>query len=140
MDVNLSKTQEKVCKFCGSGEIRSYHLANGNYICKCCHNRKQAKYKAKKVSTKRGLEFDLSAYSAFQQTQFYLDSCPVCARNVAENNLSLTIDRIDSSKGYCQGNMQIMCYDCNQIKSDRKKDFWDTLPDDYIERLKRASV
>lgn len=75
------------------------------------------RYKAKK----RGLEFNLTVKYL---ESIIVDVCPILNLvliYVAEgelNEASATIDRIDNSKGYIQGNVRIICHRANTMKSD----------------------
>lgn len=137
--VVLSDSLIKTCR-CGSSDIPEHRAKRKNWVCRYCDNLHRAKSRAKVHCKNKGLPFDHTLYTFLQNTFHLVKSCPLCSRNVKANNLTLTIDRIDSSKGYVSGNMQVICWDCNNIKGTFNKAFWDSLPPDYIERLKQASA
>jgi hypothetical protein len=72
---------------------------------------------------KRGLEFDLTLGEVkrlmLRKTCFFLKSkIYVIPPNGAEEEDSLTIDRVDSTKGYVKGNVVACSSRINQAKSD----------------------
>ena len=53
--------------------------------------------------------------------------CPCCQRELSFNTArwksnSYSIDRIDSTKGYIRGNVAVICYRCNMLKSNATAD------------------
>ena len=74
---------------------------------------KYAKYRAKKYS----LDFDLVLADITIP-----DKCPILGIQLVENPVhsnsnSPSIDRIDSSKGYLKGNIQVISHKANTMKS-----------------------
>lgn len=76
-------------------------------------------YRAKENAKKRNLEFDLDIEDIVVPTH-----CPLLNYELnhdvmsAYNPTKASIDRIDSSKGYVKGNVQVLCHRANVMKAD----------------------
>jgi len=69
---------------------------------------------AKANAKKRGLEFDLT-----EDDINIPDLCPVLGVPFkSRTRYSASLDRIDNNKGYIKGNIQIISWRANQMKSD----------------------
>jgi hypothetical protein len=91
---------------------------------------------AKQRAKKRGIEFSI-AIGDMTVPEF----CPCCGRRiVATDTLGLarhespSLDRIDPDKGYVPGNVSIICWRCNHLKSDATAEELRTVAD-WIDRL-----
>ena len=72
---------------------------------------------AKHRATARGTEFTIAAEDVTAG-----EFCPCCGVRLQQGEgrvtpLSASLDRIDNAKGYVPGNVWVICYRCNQIKS-----------------------
>lgn len=81
----------------------------------------------KASATKRGLEFNLK-----KEDLFIPEFCPILGLKLVfnENKLgpdSYTADRVDNSKGYIKGNVQIISYKANMLKDALTPELCDTL-------------
>jgi hypothetical protein len=68
---------------------------------------------AKKMAKSRGSEFTLSE-------SYYLENikvCFYCSSSLESNKFGIKLDRIDSSKGYIEGNIVGCCKQCNVAKN-----------------------
>jgi hypothetical protein len=75
----------------------------------------------KKSAKKRGLDFDLSL--PFLNEMSYPMTCPILGIPLKYDNRELmddsyTIDRIDSSQGYIDGNIWVISWRANRAKND----------------------
>lgn len=73
---------------------------------------------AKSRAKKKNIEFSIT-----EKDIVLLEYCPILKIKLQENNFSAkpnsySIDRIDNSKGYIKGNIQIISHRANQIKND----------------------
>ena len=71
-------------------------------------------------ATKAGWEFNLTEFDITLP-----ECCPICGVNLVNTHGrkrpfpdSISIDRIDSKKGYVLGNVAIICFRCNNLKGD----------------------
>lgn len=86
-------------------------------------NRDPALYAFRRIRStaqQRGIHFELTVDDL---REVWRTTCPVFGFELVSNNgpkqpNSLSIDRIDSSKGYIKGNIQIMSWRANKLKSD----------------------
>jgi hypothetical protein len=129
---DLSK---RTCRECKQVKLNEeFHKAktgvNGRYqVCKTCRKITSAKkYKdnwfvftcrlKKAYCKKRGIAFDLTPDYL---KSIFTDSCPVFGRQFEEgkkSHYSATLDRVDPSKGYVQGNVCYISHRANRIKYD----------------------
>lgn len=72
---------------------------------------------SRKWDNKKGLENDLTK-EFIQQT--ISDGCSYCG----EQDLKMTLDRIDNSKGHTQDNVIPACIRCNYMKRDMPHEAW----------------
>jgi hypothetical protein len=130
----LHKDVPANCKKCGRCRIikkfeefrKNKNSAFGySYFCKCCDKqrvytrdrRKVLLNAAKKRSKDYNLEFNLDLNDIILPRE-----CPILGielqfnKGKAEDN-SYSIDRIDNNKGYIKGNVQIISFKANTIKS-----------------------
>lgn len=78
---------------------------------------------AKARASKQGIEFSITREDI---RQVWTDTCPVFGYELRQNQdgthghvrESWSLDRIDNSKGYVPGNIQILSYRANSMKSD----------------------
>lgn len=105
-----SRELQKCCKKCiltSNRENKSKDLFYGKIY---SHYKSSAK--------KRNLDFNLSKLTA---VNLFESNCVFCGDKASNNfdNVTYTgIDRIDSSKGYIEGNVQPCCKQCNVAKQD----------------------
>lgn len=128
----LSVRQCSVCKEIKPNE--QFHKAksgvNGRFnVCKTCRKlSSQNKYRSNKwlftcrlkkaYCKKHNIAFDLTPEYL---ESIYTDTCPVFGTEFEEgkcNHYSATLDRIDPSKGYVQGNVCFISHRANRIKYD----------------------
>ena len=134
---------DKECKFicdCGNELITTLYpvITNKTKSCGCYKKEKasQSLWKGhgeigKKFwgdlirnAAKRKIDFNLTieyAWDLFlkQEKKCVLSEEPLCfKRGIKENNLSASLDRIDSSKGYIKGNVQWVGKEINYMKRD----------------------
>lgn len=109
--------------------IKRYRLKHRDRINKNSANWKEvncqkhllssAKYRAKK----KGLEFDLDISDIIIP-----DKCPYLEVDLTSDKLKghldshMSVDRIDSSKGYVKGNVEIISYKANVMKNNATKE------------------
>jgi hypothetical protein len=76
---------------------------------------------ARQRAAKKNLEFTLSEEWLLEKIAAANELCPACGglmRFMApDKNNSLSLDRIDSAKGYTPDNVQLLCKRCNTLKS-----------------------
>ena len=65
-------------------------------------------YAARKRANAKGLDFSISIEDVVIK-----DSCPCCSQPMVRPSL----DKIKPSLGYVKGNVEVICFDCNVIKS-----------------------
>jgi hypothetical protein len=74
---------------------------------------------AKSRSKKKGWIFDDSLLESL--TQNPITVCACCGSTLdystKNRNLAPSIDRVDNNQGYIQGNVSIICFGCNTLKS-----------------------
>ena len=70
-------------------------------------------WSAKKRANKSGITFTL------ERSDIIIPShCPCCFKEMVVSTATApSLDRMDSSKGYSQGNIDVICRTCNTIKS-----------------------
>lgn len=138
-----SKTYTKNCPKCGS--LQSYgrkgHLDSairGNWLCKSCSNHSnnfKGKYELipitwfevkKRGGISRGYQWDLTIEFLWDLYQKQGGVCALSGLPIgwAEKGLTATasIDRIDSSEGYLNGNVQLVHKDINFMKQQYDQD------------------
>lgn len=80
-------------------------------------------------SKEKGLEFDCDYFSTdlIMNNLINNSNCQCCGRvfdmlslqdNRKKNNAAPSVDRLDNSKGYVKGNVVLICWRCNNLKSD----------------------
>lgn len=78
----------------------------------------------KERAKSRNLKFDLDIDSIFEIYQEQKGNCALSGlpmkHEVGETNMSLSVDRVDSTKGYTKDNIQLVCGRTNAMKSDMK--------------------
>jgi hypothetical protein len=97
----------RLCSKCRSREYRAKHPVNAAYL--------RLRYHAKE----RGISFSLTLeyFTDFCQRTNYL-----ALRGIGKNDL--TIDRIDATKGYEDGNIQVLTNSENKKKDIRDRKGW----------------
>lgn len=127
---------------CECGDIRNIKVSGirkDTYGCLTCSNRKN-KNKFKDVSggffgrmvngaKKRNLEVSISPediYNLFvkQDRKCALSGIDLTLGIIVNKSSTASIDRIDSSKGYIIGNIQIVHKDINKMKMDFNQDYF----------------
>ena len=75
---------------------------------------------SRRYSEERGRKFVLSLSD---WEEIVVDDCAYCGipPNLEENKIN-TVDRVNSSLGYAIGNIQTLCFRCNQIKNNMSED------------------
>ncbi len=115
------------CNECDAAYKRQWYLKNREKIIQRQKQRYysiQGRYISLKCNAKeRGKEFSI-LFEEFKQI-FSAIVCCYCGIHkdqlknwIPNRSASLTIDRLDNSKGYISGNLAMCCYRCNRIKSD----------------------
>lgn len=72
---------------------------------------------------KAGMECDVPYLSGLEDTTF--THCKCCCKELdysrgkgkRKGSLAPSLDRVDNSKGYIKGNVEVICLTCNQLKS-----------------------
>jgi hypothetical protein len=143
---------KQICVKCGieKSEIDFYKSptckSGFDTICKCCKkqyaikwrqtvNGKQVNKKSKvKLKTydlwyfaklrakKKGLEFNIEITDIIIPDVCPILGIPLTKENIKQCDSSPSIDRIDNSKGYVKGNIQIISWRANNIKSNGSVD------------------
>ena len=131
---------------CGSIVVRrASHLYRGSCKCKQCKAIEDAKkfgymeirqhhwYTIKKQAEKRNLNFDISMKCAWDLYELQERKCALSGLPIgfgktrtghAKGDTTASLDRIDSSKGYIEGNIQWLHKWVNLMKSDfEEKEF-----------------
>ena len=124
--------QDRICKFCGA------ELTPGasGYVCsKCRHQSAKERWRtnwaaylhnrlriARSRAKRKGLEFSIDleycmSVLAEQDYRCALTGLPF-TRSATGDDMDMTLDRIDSDLGYVQGNLSLIGYRVNQMKSD----------------------
>jgi hypothetical protein len=114
--VKLGRLRNGTTKSCGcyQSECRvANNRTHGMSLSKEYELMWAAKYRAKK----KGLEFNIDAYDVIIP-----EVCPYLGIKIENGTLgnhdaSPSLDRIDSSKGYIKGNVEIISWKANQIKN-----------------------
>ena len=134
------------CRHCGESNIDNFFIrketGKPRSMCKRCHNDKQRQRYSKKMSTKEGWigrkcaiakkraetkQFKFNLTPAYLYTLFEKQNglCALTGRCLTFHKSngkgtmdrdSASIDRIDSGKGYIQGNVQWVCSFANIMK------------------------
>lgn len=136
----LESDEERECQECGfTGKATSANFYTNRGIlmrvCLDCHSKRIKKYvrkyqknnprtvwNSKKISSaklrskKRNQEFDENAVRELAESYVENSSCPCCGE-IMNNDRLPSLERIDSGKGYLKGNIVILCYRCNFLKS-----------------------
>jgi len=123
-------TTECLCKMCGQTESTYFSEYNKSYCKECFKGIKDNKiiniskffklkiHHIKKSAKSRNLEFDLTVDDLVSQ---YLKQNQRCAYShkefiMGDGDYSLSIDRIDSTKGYVKENIQFIWFIYNRMK------------------------
>lgn len=114
---------ERECTSCGT----IFEITSGMTLCKPCNsNRVKSRSIEKKIlqrvktrSVLKGLEFNLQL-----EDIIVTDICPILGIPIKENSGgsgayrdSISLDRIDNSKGYIKGNVQVVSQLANSMKA-----------------------
>jgi hypothetical protein len=95
----------------------------------------QTLYSLKTRANKKGLDVDVTSEYLLQLLQESEYLCNVTGQKMSlvthprkkANAFKASLDRVDSTKGYIQGNVQWVCWAVNQMKSDKTEEefkFW----------------
>ncbi len=124
------------CAKCGADDWR---LDDGKYRCKPCRIRAGREYRrntltgpltvwrsARKRAKKTGRDFEISVVDV-ERVWPRDNLCPILGTRLAvgamrDRNNSPSLDRIRSDKGYVVGNIAVISFRANQIKSDATVD------------------
>lgn len=116
----------RTCLECNSERTKKqHHLQRGESPIK--HRCKRFLLGIKYRSKNKNMEFDKTiTIEKLMEMLINTKKCPCCgveleieyvSKNTRENNYP-SIDRIDSSKGYIEKNIAIICWRCNYLKND----------------------
>lgn len=136
------------CKCGGNKTVSSEDLKRGKVkSCGCLHGSKPSEsyynfsgykemsghsfYRIKHSAEKRGLEFSITKEYIYELYLLQNRKCALTGLNIEISALkdkiqTASLDRIDSSKGYIEGNVQWLHVEVNQIK-------WDLPQERFIE-------
>lgn len=119
--LSCQKQRHTVCKSCIRIQSRTYYLNNRariNELVRAAYPKKLARNmldRAKRRAEEKNLEFNLEI------TDINIpERCPVFNKEFiigSNNNFSPSLDRIDNTKGYIKGNVQVISRKANTIKS-----------------------
>ena len=123
----LRNNRRTICKSCYTSrqKTRNKQLPNDKKLNKCLRWRWLG---ARDRSNRHGFDFSLSLEDL---ENLWIEQDGTCALSGIKMTYELqngrtptnvSIDRIDQSKGYVTGNVQLVCMACNQIKSDLSED------------------
>jgi len=79
-------------------------------------------YSAKKRAEKKNIDFDIEIEDITIPIMCPVLNIPLKSANNRMNDNSPTLDRIDNSKGYVKGNIQIISWRANSLKSNGTKE------------------
>ena len=106
----------RICKECASTRIlaatKRWQERNPRRVWEA-----KVKGDAKRRATKKGIPYDEAAVSAMVASHVDGAACPCCHKPMSGKKRWASLDRIDSSRGYEDGNMSFICYRCNFVKS-----------------------
>ncbi len=124
---SLEKAKHYRCKPCITKDRRDYYHKNKEHIIALRkeYRKNNPEYlmyaRAKNRAKELGLEFNIEISDIIIP-----DVCPVFKQpftfNVKQNKFSPSLDRVDSSKGYIKGNVQVISHLANTMKSNASKD------------------
>lgn len=125
----FQKNKEKIREKHGK-RVREYQIENAEYF----KEKRRAHLKrnipqrifeyAANRARRRGLDFNITLEDVLE---VWTDTCPVFKEELTDtygsgksvrSPYNYSLDRIDSSKGYIKGNLQILSYKANLMKSD----------------------
>lgn len=118
---SCQKQGDTVCKSCKRIQSRTYYLSNQvriNELVRASYPKRLAANmldRAKRRAKEKNLEFNLEITDIIIP-----EKCPVFNKKFiigSNNNYSPSLDRIDNSKGYIKGNVQVISRKANTIKS-----------------------
>lgn len=113
-----------------------------NYYCKFCesirHREKRIKYPEKYIykeiknrAKKNGIPFNLESKDIIIPKICPVFKKPFIFGSMKQRDWSVSIDRVDNTKGYVKGNIIIVSWRANRIKSDASKKELKILSDFY---------
>lgn len=131
---------------CGKEKyVTSWSLKSGNTTSCGCNKKRQGKNhplwkgygeislrywtRLKNNANKRNIDFSITIEEAWEQWIYQKKKCNLTGRKLLfftckGNNISSSLDRIDSSKGYIKGNIQWIHKDVNKIKTDFEQKYF----------------
>jgi len=77
---------------------------------------------AKQRAVLKGIAFEAAAFRPF--TDKPPETCSCCGGRIdystgsGQKSSSPSVDRVDNTKGYIEGNLDVVCWACNRMKSD----------------------
>lgn len=88
-----------------------------NYTWRAAHPEKYLLQSAKSRAKKRGWDFDLEESDLIIPEVCPVLGIPITLRYGGDKDSSPSLDRIDSNKGYVKGNVQVISWRANNLKS-----------------------
>lgn len=89
-----------------------------NYTWRAAHPQKYLLQSAKSRAKKKGLEFNIEESDIIIPEFCPVFGIPLTTRLDGNKDSSPSLDRIDSSKGYIKGNVQVISWRANNLKAD----------------------
>ena len=116
-----------ICKSCGTIRQKKHNknLSDEDKLQKCLRLRWLG---AKDRSKRNNIDFSISFDDIKNLWQIQDGTCALSGIKMTyelqsgRTPTNISIDKIDQSKGYVTGNVQLVCMACNQIKSDMSED------------------
>ena len=129
---------EIACDYCNKqymykGGVSHYNRTKGHYCSRTCQNMKHGLAKRGKQDKRYKIWCDVKKRAKLKDTAFTLtiedvpeipEYCPILGIKIIASKVngpidsSPSLDRIDATKGYIPGNVQIISNRANRIKSD----------------------
>ena len=131
----ICKTDDKLKSYQNIGLLRwkaGYVKGNMIPLCRMCFTTRAGLAPKKYIQTcKNILNQKPTPFKFPYATKFSNIACVYCKRKRA-----LSVNRIDSSKGYVKGNVQPLCWLCNRMKGKHKETTFFT----HLERVANVAM